>query len=232
MALLLSLRVDAAEALPSAEVIVEAFRQVVFRTEGGEGVQGKPLVRWAGPVSASMDGDAAAIATHRADIVTLFKELSTLTGLKFALVVPGQPTNLRIHFMPTAEIRRVAGLPAINCFGRFQGSKENFVAMAGNVYISTDSEQKTRHCIPEEITQVLGLPNDTTLIPGSLFNDDNTTLRGLSLSDKILLRALYDRRLRPGMSASEAMPIARVVITELHARIADAQKKGILAPSK
>lgn len=217
--------VVAAAELQSLDVLVTGFRQVVFKTEEGEGYHGKPVVKWRGPIAATLHGDAGAIATYRKDVEKLFADLSKLTNMSLKVVEQGEPANMKINFMPTAEIRRIIKQPQINCYGSFQGSKTDYVAMAATIYISTDAEQKTRHCIPEEITQVLGLTNDTPLIPDSLFNDNNTGLRDLSLSDRILLRTLYDRRIKPGMSAEEAMPIARTIIAQLRGKLLDAQQR-------
>ncbi len=40
------------------------------------------------------------------------------------------------------------------------------------------------------------------------------TVFELTEADKILLRTLYDPRLKPGMTKAEAMPIARQIIAE------------------
>jgi len=37
----------------------------------------------------------------------------------------------------------------------------------------------------------------------------------LPLNDKIMVRTLYDARLKPGMTRAEAMPIVRQIIPEL-----------------
>lgn len=213
----------------TVDTLLEAFQAVVFKTESGEGSQGKPVVKWQGPIAASLEGAAA--VTYRKEIDALFKQLGLLTSLPVVVVGPGSPSNMTIRFMPTAEIRRITGQQQINCSGTFKGSSKDFAIRQAEVYISTDSDQKTRHCIPEEVAQVLGLPNDTPLIPDSNFNDNNTTLTGLSISDQILIRTLYDRRILPGMTAAQARPVARQIITEMVAKVAAAAKAKAQAPS-
>ncbi|MBS0125590.1 DUF2927 domain-containing protein [Thetidibacter halocola] len=65
-----------------------------------------------------------------------------------------------------------------------------------------------RSCIHEEIAQGMGLGNDDPRARPSIFNDDDEFAL-LTRHDEMLLEILYDPRLRPGMSASEAMPIVR-----------------------
>ena len=61
-------------------------------------------------------------------------------------------------------------------------------------------------CIHEEITQGLGLPNDSPRARPSIFNDDEE-FAFLTAHDEMLLRILYSPELRPGMSPAEARPI-------------------------
>ena len=71
-------------------------------------------------------------------------------------------------------------------------------------------------CIHEELAQGLGLPNDSPAARPSVFNDDEEF--GLLTShDELLLRMLYDPRMRPGMTAAEARPVAEVIAAELMA---------------
>ncbi len=71
-----------------------------------------------------------------------------------------------------------------------------------------------RSCIHEEIAQGMGLANDSRTARPTIFNDSEefATLTG---HDELLLRILYDSRLRPGMTEDEARPIVTRIATEL-----------------
>ncbi|MBT2129750.1 DUF2927 domain-containing protein [Planktotalea lamellibrachiae] len=69
-------------------------------------------------------------------------------------------------------------------------------------------------CYHEEIAQGLGLSNDSPQARPSIFNDDEE-FGLLTTHDEMLLRILYDPRLRPGMSAAEARPIVTQIAAEL-----------------
>lgn len=71
-----------------------------------------------------------------------------------------------------------------------------------------------KSCIHEELAQGLGLPNDSPAARPSIFNDDEE-FGLLTTHDEMLLRMLYDNRLRPGMDATQATPIVRTIATEL-----------------
>lgn len=69
-------------------------------------------------------------------------------------------------------------------------------------------------CLQEEIAQGLGLANDSPRARPSIFNDDEEFAL-LTTHDELLLRMLYDPRLRPGMTSAEAGPIAEEIADEL-----------------
>jgi hypothetical protein len=69
-------------------------------------------------------------------------------------------------------------------------------------------------CIHEEIAQGLGLANDSPQARPSIFNDDEE-FGLLTTHDEMLLKMLYDPRMRNRMTAAQAAPIARVIAREL-----------------
>lgn len=71
-----------------------------------------------------------------------------------------------------------------------------------------------KSCFHEEITQGLGLANDSPRARPSIFNDDEEFAL-LTRHDALLLRMLYDPRLRPGMSPDVARPISAQIANEL-----------------
>ena len=60
----------------------------------------------------------------------------------------------------------------------------------------------------------MGLANDSPAARPSVFNDDEEFAL-LTRHDELLLRMLYDPRLRPGMTEAEARPIITDIATEL-----------------
>jgi len=69
-------------------------------------------------------------------------------------------------------------------------------------------------CLHEELTQGLGLPNDSPRARPSIFNDDEEFAL-LTDHDELLLRMLYSPELRPGMSPEEARPIVESLARRL-----------------
>lgn len=70
-----------------------------------------------------------------------------------------------------------------------------------------------RSCIEEEMTQALGLANDDPDVRPSIFNDDEEFAL-LTKHDELLLKMLYDPRLRVGMTPERARPILPAVAAD------------------
>jgi hypothetical protein len=69
-------------------------------------------------------------------------------------------------------------------------------------------------CIHEELAQGMGLANDSPTARPSIFNDDEE-FGLLTRHDELLLRMLYDPRLRTGMTIEEATPVVQRIAAEL-----------------
>ncbi|MEL6798589.1 MAG: DUF2927 domain-containing protein [Pseudomonadota bacterium] len=69
-------------------------------------------------------------------------------------------------------------------------------------------------CLHEEIAQGFGLSNDSPKARPSVFNDDEE-FGLLTHHDELLLKMLYDDRLKPGMTPDEAAPIVQTLAREL-----------------
>ena len=65
-------------------------------------------------------------------------------------------------------------------------------------------------CIQEEMAQAMGLPNDSPKARPSIFNDDEE-FAVLTHHDAVLLRILYDQRLKPGMTIKQLKPLLPTV---------------------
>lgn len=63
-----------------------------------------------------------------------------------------------------------------------------------------------KSCIHEEMAQAMGLSNDSRDARPSIFNDDEE-FAFLTLHDEILMRMLYDPRLKAGMTVDQVRPL-------------------------
>jgi len=78
------------------------------------------------------------------------------------------------------------------------------------------AKAKLVSCVVEELTQIMGLPNDSDRVFPSIFNDRSIDelLSGL---DFILLKMLYHPKLKIGLRKNTITPILKSIIQELKA---------------
>lgn len=220
----------------SDRVLAENFMRIALFDEYRRGSGGfvrqetaSNLRRWEAPVrvgirfGASVPQDRQ--ATDRARIASFVSRLSRVTG--HPMTVDDRAPNFFIYIV--SEDEREALGPVVRSALPGLGPSEvaGITAMPRTtyclVYALADSSSgaytrafaviRSEHpdllrlsCLHEELTQGLGLPNDSPRARPSIFNDDEEFAL-LTDQDELLLRILYSSDLRPGMSAAEARPI-------------------------
>ena len=85
---------------------------------------------------------------------------------------------------------------------------------------------KLAACIVEEVTQMLGLINDSDTVRHTVFSDDDQ----LTALDYLLIKLLYSPYLRSGMNAREVAPLVRHQL-ELWEMSGELRRAGHLAGS-
>lgn len=118
--------------------------------------------------------------------------------------------------MPASDISALANLAPQNfctVFAYSRGNNSSYV-QAVAVIRSELPPRLMLSCIHEELAQGMGPANDSPTARPSIFNDDEE-FAFLTWHDELLLKILYDRRLRPGMLEAEARPIVLQIAREL-----------------
>lgn len=141
--------------------------------------------------------------------------LRSISGHDIALAGPGETPNLwitftTVPFMARLEIRgttrrlrqQLTG-PGRCYFVSFAAS-DGVIRRAHVVANRLLSKTGLTHCLLEELTQSLGLPNDSDRLRPSIFSDHDHLL-ALSEGDALLLRVLYDPLMTPGMPRKAAL---------------------------
>lgn len=124
------------------------------------------------------------------------------------------------HLMPQltpAMIKIITSSPRSTFCSAFSLSEppKNYEYTAALVLIKSEhSKVMRKSCIHEEMAQSLGLTNDSKSARPSIFNDDEEFAL-LTRHDELLLKILYDKRLKPGMNNKIALPIVRQIAEEL-----------------
>jgi hypothetical protein len=105
-------------------------------------------------------------------------------------------------------------LPCVGLNGHTNGT----IVIAFIIIKDTLSETETRHCIADEGARALGF-RAPDFGPPSVFSGADAGVTELSQEDRILLRALYDKRITVAMSVPDTMALARTIIPELVGKV-------------
>lgn len=215
--------------------LMRNFERIALRHEADSAVPGgesnsvpNPLMRWQGQLRYGFFGGAAT-QQDRDEVARLMRRIAALTGLKIFeterfpnfLILITAPEDRDWVSADLAEFspelaqsfdfwRRT---PEVLCVANTMVSRRDVNAIvAAIVAIGSETGGLLRRaCLHEEIVQSLGLANDDREVRPSIFNDDGEFAL-LTEHDEQLLRILYDPRLKPGMTAAEAMPVVRQIV--------------------
>jgi len=193
----------------SNQTIAEDFLDLTFFLEGGARLPG--LLRYEGRVRVWLSGDE--LSAYAEDVDALLARLRREAGIDIARVANPQSAQIRVISVPVRELQREE--PGVACIivpgartwsdlvndrGGLPRWRDQSTLGDVAIFIPTDTlPQEVRACLHEEIAQALGPANDLYRLPDSVFNDDNRQTI-LSPFDMVILRALYSRDLRSGMT--------------------------------
>ena len=159
---------------------------------------------------ASITGLEMSISEVNANFIILFLDLDERRDF-------GQKLSQLMPQLTPAMIKTITSSPMSTFCSAFSLSEppKNYEYTAALVLIKSEhSKVMRKSCIHEEMAQSLGLTNDSKSARPSIFNDDEEFAL-LTRHDELLLKILYDKRLKPGMNNKIALPIVRQIAEEL-----------------
>ena len=206
---------------PTPGNVAQQFEVAAFGSDYGPGTD--LLRRWEGDLHWGWLRTAQAPKysnEHYPRIASIMRQISQDANVRWAEAKTADDLNFVFAFMPRSEFSTVqdqiaSGLSSgqlcagVILFDETSGS----ISKAFTFFGTDNSDQIIRDCILEEIYQAMGLPADACHYRPSVICEQDRVFE-LTEADKIMLRTLYDPRLKPGMTKAEAMPIARQIIAE------------------
>lgn len=204
-----------------------------FSSRGGP----SPLRRWAAPVRMDIIfGDSVPPSQRNSDtsnVRSYAARLGRVTGHpvsmsknpNFIVVIAGEDDRAEALAAAAARVPGItaASLAPLNNLPRdtycvvaaYAGGSGTNTYTAALAIIRAENPSLLRlSCIHEELAQGMGLANDSPNARPSIFNDDDEFAL-LTRQDELLLKMLYDPRLRTGMNADQARPIVQTIASEL-----------------
>lgn len=213
---------------PDLERLVGIFERVAFGSEIAGVAPAERLRKWSGEVRFKLGGSGA--GTAREAVHRHAAQLATLTGLAYREVpAKAQGENLVILVVPRAQmfeagklveknetvLRRIVEDARGHCYF-LSYAKADQIVYAAVVANAELDPAKLAACLLEEMTQVLGLPNDDPGLKAPVAGRAPTPGgSGLTPAAELMVKALYNARMKPGMTLAEARVAARAALADL-----------------
>ncbi|WP_070963101.1 DUF2927 domain-containing protein [Vibrio sonorensis] len=204
------------------EFVHDAFMEVALKNEYSAG--DKPLIKWKSPVRIWVEHKVPDIALHDDLTDAHISHLSQVTGHPIYRVQNREQANVIWVYTRESMWRDDVGsliskaatknLHGAICKAGYRNKMPSGEIHYAAIVIPVDQARehgKLLACIVEEITQILGLPNDSLKAYPSIFNDE-TPEDLLSPLDIVLLKLLYHPELKSGMYKGEVSPVLKRLI--------------------
>ena len=204
-----------------AQYLQHAFQEIALRNEYTR--RGHVVRKWTKPVTIWIDHQVGDQAMHTELVSLHLNHLQSLTSHPIKLTRDRKSANLRLIFTRQADwgqqVKKLFGpeaaaaLHGAVCMANFR-TNGHYEIIEARVIIPVDQARmhgKLVSCIVEELTQVMGLPNDSEAVYPSIFND-KTPEELLSGLDGLLLKMLYHPEIKPGMNEQQVRPVLKKII--------------------
>jgi len=229
----------------SVDELTKQFRTIIFGSEFKGFKPLDRIKKWNGPLRVTVKayGEVSELGSNSNSTLKLKQErvnprhlkyirkhlrvLADLTGLVTEDVKnTGKPANFEIKIVPRDQLtnpnlvavdpkllRRLGGQGG--CYFLMWHSEMRGIIDRVVIVVNSDRiDARIEHCLLEEMTQSLGMPNDAGFPWTSIFSNEGF-ITSLTRADRIMIKTLYDPRLKPAMDREEAMGMARKIIGEL-----------------
>lgn len=226
--LLTSHAVHATERWQNDSYLVESFMAIAMEREYGEARQPR-FTRWQQPIRLQLINESGDKPLQAEVVKVQATHLAHITGHPINLV--NSKPNLTLIMtdysrMKSWATRTMGADPSVAvalkeglCLANYATNGKQEINRATIIIPVDYSRAKGRFldCVVEELTQVMGLPNDSDRVFPSIFNDNSidSFLTGL---DYVLLKMAYHPSLKPGMSRDEIRAALPVALADLRAR--------------
>jgi hypothetical protein len=211
----------------SSDFVVNSFVELAMKNSYS--TRQNPVRKWMTEVKYFIVHQVGDEDLHRRLIDTHFLHLAQITGLSiqpvetrdaanFLVVLTSEgslETDLPRYFGAGSARRRETLFRNSLCMANFATERRGTIVRAVAL-IPVDAARARSDlasCVVEELTHAMGLGNDTMQVLPSIFSRESN-LAFLSGLDHLVLKMLYDPRIKPGMNEKTALPVLKTIAGE------------------
>lgn len=192
------------------EDVIRWYHEVALDAEYTDGGNATLVQKWTGGISYVLLGEPTEEDRRVvSNMVTTLNSISGFPGMQET--TNSDYANLKIHFVPESEMQDIMGTDHSGNDGAvtfwYDGNNSIY---KGVICIRTDLEQYVRNSvIQEEIYNGMGPAQDTDLRSDSLIYSGYSTPQQMTQVDFLIMKLLYDPKIRCGMTAAECEQVIR-----------------------
>lgn len=222
--------VKAEELRPQLEDMVDHFLNVLYGSEYGLTKTPGVVSKWLqSPVSIIIQGkptqQMAKMASAHLNIISKLTKIKFKQGkasetgpsINLIFLKRAQMGNISIPGTDPKFVRAMASDPTMVCYFLSWHKPPEQIVKAIVVINNEKESVSIDSCLLEELTQVMGLPNDVKAYWKTLFNPFDMSFYH-SPWDMLYSKTLYDPRLKPGMLPNEARGVVRDIFKDALAK--------------
>jgi len=208
--------------------ITDSFVKIALRREYSTNAKEDIVRKWRKPMRVYVQSKVGSSKLQKEMVGVQLNHLALITGHRIGFVTSARKANLIIVFTlkkdMKSNMKRLglynnktdAILKEAACLANIRATNKGEI-LSATIHIPVDSTRSSGlflNCIVEEITQVMGLLNDSDDVFPSIFNDQSidSYLSGL---DYLLLKILYHPKVKMGMKEDRVREVVAKVLAEL-----------------
>jgi hypothetical protein len=211
----------------SSDFVVDSFVELAMKN--GYSTRQNPVRKWMTGVRYFIVHQVGDEDLHRQLVDAHFLHLAEITGLSIQPVETRDAANFLVVL--TSESSLESDLPRYFgagsarrhetlfrdslCMASFATERRGTIVRAVAL-IPVDAARARADlasCVVEDLTHAMGLGNDTVQALPSIFSR-KSNLAFLSGLDHLVLKMLYDQRIKPGMTEKTALPVLKTIAGE------------------
>jgi Protein of unknown function (DUF2927) len=229
----------------SNDEIKDGFFKTAFRAELQFGRHHERIRKFDEPIRVFVDNHGSRKWT--ANIAAIVEDIrARINHLDLAVSSDRDDANIVVFLVPTSDFARtIRSRYGESMAKKIQNSlhpqclsgiakDESYRIRRAEVILPVDADEfQFYDCAYEELLQSLGLINDDSSVPWTMFND-NVQMGFFDVYDQYLVNILYDPRVRPGMTKPEVdailpdiFPTVRAWVAQVNAMLGEDSREDL-----
>jgi hypothetical protein len=207
--------------------IVDGFLKTAFGAEYHLAGRVDRIRKFDGPVRVFAESDRA---DRKAQLAKVVADIGTrVQHLDIAMTDTSEAANVRVKLVRDRDLyrtitsfygaeraREIRTSLDPQCLSGFRKNDKYEIEHSDVILTVDNGDFVFLDCAYEELLQSLGPINDTTSVPWTMFND-NVSMGYFDVYDQYILNALYDPRIKAGMTVLEVRALLPEVLVDVRA---------------